>query len=353
MAADNQEKQSFVSSLALGREAFLAEVCEYALANGERSADDFMRHFSAAQIMQALSDRPEERAKILTGATGTHAKIAPRMSADAAGETLQIALDETLTTAAQVVELFAADDKQRYLNDRELWKFIVSGEPTNSSRKGEALERSKKFVRYVLDRALHHKLLDQRELVSSLTVARLTTLLPPSVLAAIIEASLEAPAKFTHADVVNVAPPEKLVAHVPVDYIWQKVVVPHIAERHKFTSNGTDGTPVSVGSTPPASSAVPTASAASAEAATSSEDAEFDAALNAATEVVAAQEFGPDEDVIVDDDDDDDEEVHTVTDDDDVFDDLLDEGSDSDAPSGPGVKRTTADSSPKKDAIVN
>jgi len=346
MAADNQDKQSFVSSLGAGREAFLAEVCEYSLANGERSADDFLRHFSAGQIMQALADRPEERAKILTGATGTHAKIAPRMSADAAGETLQIALDETLTTAAQIVELFAPDDKQRYLNDREIWKFVVSGEPTSSSRKGETLERSKKFVRYVLERALHHKLLDQRELVSSLTVARLTTLLPPSVLAAIIEASLEASGKFTHADVVNVAPPEKLVAHVPVDYIWQKVVVPHIAERHKFTSNGGAGAKEpgegEKSSAPPSQPSQPTAS----------EDAEFDAALNAATEVVAAQEFGPDEDVLLDDDDD--EEVHTVTDDDDVFDDLLDEGnSDSDAPSGPGVKRTTSDSSPKKDAIVN
>lgn len=339
MAADNQDKPSFVSSLAGGREAFLAEVCEYSLANGERSAEDFLRHFSAAQIMQALADRPEERAKILTGATGTHAKIAPRMSADAAGETLQIALDETLTTAAQVVELFAPDDRQRYLDSAALWKFIVSGEPTSSSRKGEALERSKKFVRYVLERALHHKLLDQRELVTSLTVARLTTLLPPSVLAAIIEASLEAPGKFTHADVVQVAPPEKLVAHVPVDYIWQKVVVPHIAERHKLTSGGGDGAKAAE-SDKPAPASKP-----------SNDEAEFDAALNAATEVAAAQDFGPDEDVLLDDDD---EEVHTVTDDDDVFDDLLDEGaSDAEAPSGPGVKRTAADSSPKKDAIVN
>src|SRR6187549_1730312 len=197
MAADNLDKQAFVSSLSGGRQAFLAEVCEYSLATGERSAEDFMRHFSCTQIMQALADRPEERAKILTGATGTHAKIAPRMSAESAGETLQIALDERLTTASQIVELIAPDDKQRYLDDGSLWKFSVSGEPTNSSRKGEALERSKKFVRYVLDRALFHKLLDQRELISSLTVARLTTLLPPSVLAAIIEASLEASGKFT------------------------------------------------------------------------------------------------------------------------------------------------------------
>lgn len=346
MAADNQDKQSFVSSLAGGREAFLAEVCEYSLANGERSAEDFMRHFSAVQIMQALADRPEERAKILTGATGTHAKIAPRMSADAAGETLQIALDETLATAAQIVELFAPDDRQRYLDDAVLWKFIVSGEPTSSSRKGEALERSKKFVRYVIERALHHKLLDQRELVTSLTVARLTTLLPPSVLAAIIEASLEAPGKFTHADVVQVAPPEKLVAHVPVDYIWQKVVVPHIAERHKLTSGGGEGTKSSSESEKPAP-----ISQTSQLSQPSNDEAEFDAALNAAAEVGANQDFGPDEDVLLDDDD---EEVHTVTDDDDVFDDLLDEGgSDAEAPSGPGVKRTSADSSPKKDAVVN
>jgi len=148
--------------------------------------------------------------------------------------------------------------------------------------------------------------------------------------------------------VVQVAPPEKLVAHMPLDYIWQKVVVPHIAERHKLTTGGSEGGKSGSESEKPAPNSRPSAEAtAAAEAA---EVAEFEAALDAATEVGAAPDLGPEEDVLLDDDD---EEVHTVTDDDDVFDDLLDEGSDTEAQSGRGVKRTAADSSPKKDAIVN
>src|SRR5690606_37096833 len=97
---------------------------------------------------------------------------------------------------------------------------------------------SKKFIGYLLERALHHKLLDQKELIQALTVSRLTTLLPPQLLAAIIEASLEASGKFSHADLVGVAPPEKLVSHVPLDYIWEKVVVVLVAERNGYVGGG-------------------------------------------------------------------------------------------------------------------
>jgi len=361
MSAEREGKDElFVSSLGEGRAAFLAELSEYSLQLGERSPADFLRHFSCTEIIQALKGHERERSRLLVEATGTHEKIAPRMSSEAAGETLQIALDEGITTPAQIVGLFAPDDRQRTLDSAGLWAFTVEGEPWSKSRKGSDLERSKKFMRRLLERALHHKLLDQKELVSSLSVARLTTLLPPSLLAAIIEASLAAENKFSHADLVEVAPPDKLVDHVPLDYVWEKVVVPLIAERHAFTKGGGESSePVGQ---PQQSSAAgdgsPTVEAAPAEDSDELsealegklDEADYAEALEAATEVVEAERISEDddeEDVVLDDDE---EEVHTVTDEDDVFDDLLEDGlSDPDATQGPGVKRTSGEP-PKKNA---
>ena len=349
MSADSNGIGSFVSSLNQGREAFLAEVSEYSLALGERSPEDFIQHFSCVQIMKALGERPQERATILKQATSTHEKIAPRMSADAAGETLQIALDEGITNPKQIVELFAVDDRQRYLDDAALWAFTVSGNPASKTRKGSELDRSRKFVRYVLDRALHHKLLDQKELISALTVSRLASLLPPDILAAIIDASLNSSSKFTHADLVAVAPPEKLVPHIPVDYVWDKVVVPLIAERHGYLGGGSDP-----GAKKAESQGEPEANEDRAPALAVEEgkldEEDYRQALESAAGVEANEDLDADEDMVLDDDD---EEIHTVTDDDDVFDDLLDEGlSGPEAGSGPGVKRAEGEA-PKKNANAN
>ncbi len=350
MSAESNGIGSFVSSLGQGREAFLAEVSECSLALGERSPEDFIQHFSCEQIMKALGERPQERATILTQATSTHEKIAPRMSAEAAGETLQIALDEGITNPKQIVELFAPDDRQRYLDDAVLWAFTVSGNPGSKGRKGSELDRSRKFIRYVLERALHHKLLDQKELITALTVSRLASLLPPDVLAGIIEASLNSSSKFTHADLVAVAPPEKLVAHIPVDYVWDKVVAPLIAERHGFLGGGT---PDKAGKAEPSKPEASKPEASEEQSAASSEEAkleeEYRQALESATDV-ANEDLEADEDMVLDDDD---EEIHTVTDDDDVFDDLLEDGlSAPDASSGPSVKRTEGEE-PKKNANAN
>ncbi len=351
-AQGNEKGDSFVSSLGEGRAAFLSEVSEYSLQSGERSPEDFLAHFSSEQIMNALKDRPKLRATILTGATGTHEKIAPRMSAEAAGETLQIALDEEIATPQQIVELFESDDRQRYLDDKALWAFTFEGEPWSKSRQGAERERARRLFGYLLGRALHHKLIDQKELITALSVARLTTLLPPQILAAIIEASLDSSNKFSHADLVEVAPPEKLAEYVPLDYVWEKVVLPLIVERHGYAGGG--GEPIAEKK----AEAVPQGGAAAeaAEVSVSAEEAaegklddeEFKEAIEAAGDVVEAEELADDdeEDVMLDDDDDD---VQTVTEeDDDVFDDLLEEGlSEPEASSGPGVKRTAGEEAKK------
>ena len=66
----------FVSGLGKGREAFHAEVTEFALRSGERTPEDFLRHFSCRAIMRSLEARPMERARIVSQSTGVHEKVA-------------------------------------------------------------------------------------------------------------------------------------------------------------------------------------------------------------------------------------------------------------------------------------
>ena len=119
----------FESGLGKGREAFHAEVTEFALRAGERTPEDFLRHFPCRAIMRSLEARPMERARIVSQSTGVHEKVAHKMSPDASGESLQIALDESVTSAAAIVKLFQPDDKQRYLERHALWAFDIEGQP--------------------------------------------------------------------------------------------------------------------------------------------------------------------------------------------------------------------------------
>lgn len=231
------EAKSFISSLGAGREAFHSEVTEYCLRISERSPEDFIRHFSPAAIMQALTSRPTERARIVSEATGVHEKVAHKMSPEASGEALQISLEEKVTTHADIVRLFQPDDRQRYLDRKALWAFDVEGEPwkaTASSR--SAYERAKAYIAYILDRGLANLLLSHEELVAAITVEKLAALLPREELGAIIAMALRQPDKFSEEHLVGAVPPRTLVDHVPLDYVWTRVVVPLIAERHEYVA---------------------------------------------------------------------------------------------------------------------
>jgi len=232
-----EEAKSFVSGLGAGREAFHSEVTEYCLRIGERSPEDFVRHFNSAHIMRALTSRPMERSRIISSATGVNEKVALKMSPEASGEALQIALEEKVTTPADVVKLFQPDDRQRYLDRKALWAFDVEGEPwkaTSSNR--PHFERAKAYVAYILERGLSNLLVSHAELASALTVEKLSALLPREELGAIIAASLRQADKFTEEHLFAAVPPRTLVDHLPLDYLWTRVVVPLIAERHDYVA---------------------------------------------------------------------------------------------------------------------
>lgn len=238
-----EEGKSFVSGLGAGREAFHSEVAEYCLRIGERSPEDFMRHFSSSHIMRALTSRPMERSRIVSSATGVNEKVALKMSPEASGEALQIALDEKVTTPADVVKLFQPDDRQRYLDRKALWVFCVEGEPfkvTASNRAG--FERAKAYVAYIIERGLSNLLLSHTELVAAITVEKLAALLPREELGAIIAASLRQEEKFNEDHLLTQVPPRTLVDHLPLDYLWTRIISPLIAERHDYAQrSGSSG----------------------------------------------------------------------------------------------------------------
>src|SRR6478609_6150402 len=146
---------AFVSSLGKGREAFHSEVTEYCLRVGERTPEDFLKSFTCSKIMISLASRPLERARIISELTGVHERVANKLSPENSGETLQIALDEGVTTPKDIVRLFQADDRQRYLNRHELWAFDIEGQPWKvSSSDTNAHTRAEKYVAYIMDRAI-------------------------------------------------------------------------------------------------------------------------------------------------------------------------------------------------------
>ena len=229
------ETSPFISGLGKGREAFHAEVTEFALRSGERTPEDFLRHFSCRMIMRSLEARPTERARIVSQSTGVHEKVAHKMSPDASGESLQISLDEGVTTAAAIVKLFQPDDKQRYLERHALWAFDIEGQPWKTTPVTKpAHDRAKSYIAYILERALANLLVSHEEIVHAITVNKLSQCLPKEKLGNIIAAALKTREKFTEEDLLGAVPPRDLVDHVALDYLWEKVVTPLIAEGHDY-----------------------------------------------------------------------------------------------------------------------
>jgi hypothetical protein len=233
---------TFISGLGKGREAFHSEVTEYCLRIGERTPEDFLRLFSCSKIMISLASRPMERARIISELTGVHERVANKLSPENAGETLQIALDEGVTTPKDIVRLFQPDDRQRYLNRHELWAFDVEGQPWKVSvNDSVAHGRAEKYIAYLIDRAIENLLISYDDIVAALGVVKLAGWLPSELLGQIIEAALKKSDKFTEEDLLRAAPPSSLVTHVPLDYLWEKVVTPLIAEQHDYMPKKNDG----------------------------------------------------------------------------------------------------------------
>ena len=233
-----EQDRPFTSKLGHGRERFLAHVVEYALSSGRRTPEDFIRHFPPATIMVGLRDRPSLRANILMTTTGIKFRIAVKKSAESAGEDLKIALDEAETSPAIVVSLFDPDDRIRHLSDKALWQFLIEDKFWSaSSSDAEASKKATEHVAFILDRALQDKLITHRDIIEGISVNRIAKLLPRAQLEKIITAALtvgQESKPFTEARLVDAVGSQTLLAHVPLEDIWNSMVAPKIAEAHGF-----------------------------------------------------------------------------------------------------------------------
>jgi hypothetical protein len=233
-----EEQQGFVSKLADGRERFLAHVVEHTLEIGQRTPDDFVRHFPPAAIMDGLRDQPLLRSQILVLTTGVKQKIALKKSAKSAGEDLQIALDEGETDAESIVALLSPDDRVRYLEHKKLWAYCIEGDFwTVPSTKKHEYERAKDHIAFMLERALIDKLITHRDIVEGISVEEFATRLPRSELGKLLKQALDnshSKTPFTEVDLLATLPPAELVKHIPLPHIWEAAVVTKIARTHKY-----------------------------------------------------------------------------------------------------------------------
>ncbi|MGD8609236.1 MAG: hypothetical protein PVH21_18190, partial [Myxococcales bacterium] len=233
-----EQESPFASALGSGRERFLAHLVERSLKCGQRTPEDFIRHFPPAAIMVGLRDRPSLRANILVATTGIKSRIAVKKSSESAGEDLQIALDEKETTPDTVVDLFHPDDRVRYLSDKALWQFFIEDEFWDApASDAEASKRATEHVAFVLDRALQDKLITHKDIVDGISVDRIAKVLPRSELEKIIRAALTAgenKRRFTEGGLLRAVGSQTLLKHVPLNDIWNSMVVPKIAEAHGF-----------------------------------------------------------------------------------------------------------------------
>jgi hypothetical protein len=230
----------FESELEPGAKRFLAYVVMHSLDCGRRSPEDFIRHFSPAQIMEGLQNRPSLRAKILVPATGLKWKIAVKKSPGSAGDDLQIALDEGEVDAQTVVGLFEPDDRIRYLKSTAIWSFVTEGAFWRPSNDRVASERAKAHVSFMLDRALADGLVTHQDIVDGISIGKLVELLPRADLGEILAGALDAGRSmrpFTDEDLLRRTPTDILTEHIPLDHIWETVIAPRIASPQGFAES--------------------------------------------------------------------------------------------------------------------
>jgi hypothetical protein len=231
--------EPFKSELKTGAERYLAKVMASALTDGWRKPEDFLRHFKPADLMQRLEKVPELRASILMKAAGVHERIVRKKSTSSAAEDLRIALDEGLTTPADIMDLFPADDRVRYLERTKLWSFLMEEHfwAAGSSAAGQAVGR----MTFMIEAALAESLLSLQDFMDGVTFETVSARLPQKELQRVVKAALEAGRKkapLTEETLLDIIPLKDLLGHIPLDHVYKRVIVAKLAQPAGFIGSG-------------------------------------------------------------------------------------------------------------------
>ena len=231
---------NFKSELKTGAERYLSQVIVSALQDGWRTPDDFLRHFKPADLMQGLEKSPDLRANLLVKAAGVHERIAKKKSTTSAAEDLRIALDEGITSPADLVELIPPDDRVRILDRAKLWAFVTE-DHFWASDSPVAGERAVQRMVFFLEGALSESLLSLGEIADGITFETISTRLPLKELQRVVKYALESGRKktpLTEQGLLEVVALKDLVGYVPLDHVYKRVLVAKVAQPSGFVSGG-------------------------------------------------------------------------------------------------------------------
>ncbi len=244
---------TFKSSLKTGAERFLSQAIVHALAQGFRSPDDFLRHFKPVDLMQALESAHELRSEILVKAAGVHQKIALKKSTQSGAEDLRIAIDEGLTDAAAILELFPPDDRVRYLDASKLWTFLVEDEFWSTLNAEANRDRAIGRMTFTLENALNEDLVSLADVTDGITFEMISLRLPHKELQKLVGHALKLGRErkpLTEAALLDSISLQSLVGFIPLEHVWKAVVLDKIATPSGFMAKST-AAPANVVAAPP------------------------------------------------------------------------------------------------------
>jgi hypothetical protein len=231
--------EPFKSELKTGAERYLAKVMASAISDGWRKPEDFLRHFKPADLMQRLEKAPDLRAAMLIKAAGVHERIVRKKSTASATEDLRIALDEGLTTPADILELFPTDDRVRYLERPKLWSFITEEHfwaPDKSVPAAQAVGR----MTFLLETALSESLLSLSDVMDGVTFETISARLPQRELQRVVKFALEGGRKkapLTEEGLLEVVPLKDLLGYIPLDHVYKRVILAKLAQPAGFVGS--------------------------------------------------------------------------------------------------------------------
>ena len=196
--------------------------------------------------MQALADADELRARLLVKLANVHERIASKKSIASATEDLRLALDENVTSPDAVLELFPADDRVRYLKAPLLWRFMFEDRffLTTTSDGDSAHERAVKRLTFLVSCGLEESLLSLQDIVDGIGFERLASSLPVNELRQVVTRAMQVGRDKLPLDeerLLDVIPLARLIGFVPLDIVWQNVIVQRIAEPYGFVDESSGG----------------------------------------------------------------------------------------------------------------
>jgi hypothetical protein len=224
------------SQLKTGAERFLAQTVGRALDDAWRTPEDFLRHFKPIDIMTGLEKAPDLRAALLVSGAGVHEKIARKKSTNSAAEDLRIALDEEVTTPAEVLALFPPDDRIRYLDRQKLWAFVTEDQFWASESKND---RGFDRMAFFLNSALGESLITLQDVTDGITFETISKRLPLAELQKVVLHALKTGRSKTplnEESLLEVVPLRDLISYIPLDHIWKRVMVAKVAQPAGFAA---------------------------------------------------------------------------------------------------------------------